>query len=251
MLRATSITLLAAALFTLAACGNVAGANQSPTPPPLPSAPPLSEEAQEALNQPTPTPPPPAPEAAAVQGVVLLSETFDDNDLAGWTVEDFSEGPDGPATWKAEGGEARQAGDALELPGVDTTYLFTGDPAATDYAISAAAYVSDPSRVGLIARKTGNNYYQVYLDVTADTTELILAAVENATTRELARTPVSVPTVARWLQLRLEVRGATITGSLDGETVVTAQDSALSAGQAGLQAVADATARFDNVIISE
>jgi hypothetical protein len=136
------------------------------------------------------------------------------------------------------------------LPAPDSTYLVTGDAAWSDYQIVASAYASNPTRVGLVARKEGSNYYQLYLDAQPEASALVLTVVKDGETTELGRTAIAAATQGSWLELRLAVRGATITGSV-GTTTVTAQDTSFSAGQAGLYATADGVARFDNVVITE
>jgi pectate lyase len=228
MVRAISITVLTAMSLALAACGATAGAN-------------------------TPPPPAPAQDVAGpgVQSAVLFSEDFGTSTLDGWTAEDFSEGPESPATWEVQNGEVFQRGNASGLPAPDSTYLFTGDSSWSDYRVSAYAYAVAPTRLGLIARKSGANYYQSWLDVQEGASELVLAVVKNGETTVLARVPAPANTEGAWLKLALEVRGSTITASLDDATTVSASDASLSSGAAGLYATADATARFDNVLVSE
>jgi hypothetical protein len=245
--------LLAAMSLTLGACGTVAGANTPPPPPTLPPAPPLSEEAQQAINQPTPTPPPPAPAQSSgpgTQSVVLLSDDFS-GPLSGWTAEDFSEGPESPATWVAQNGEVFQQGNSSGLPAPDSTFLVAGEPSWDNYTLSAYGYAEQPTRLGLVARKSGSSYYWMWVEAHDAGGELVVAVVQNAETTILSRTPVPGNTVGAWLKLSLDLRGSTITATLDDTSSVSVTDTTLSSGQAGLYATADGSARFDNVLVAE
>lgn len=251
MFRLPSIALLALTALSLAACGNVAGATPPVAPPDLPAAPPLSQEAQQALDQPTAVVPPAPEPAVGTQSVALFSNDFSANTLSDWKLFSFSERPEGPATWTVENGELLQGGTAFGTLDPDSVYLATGDAAWADYTVTTAAYANPGGRAGLIARYSERGYYQLWLDADAGATSLVLAVVQNEETRVLGRTPVAAGSANRWLGFELSVRGATITGTLDGTTVVRAEDTSLSAGQPGLYATALGATRFDNFVVSE
>lgn len=241
------------AIPLLAGCGNVAVATTPPPPPTLPPAPPLDPTAAAILSTPQPTvPPAPSPEAATTQGEVLFADDFAKGTLEGWTVVDFSEGPAGPATWIVENGEVLQGGDGSGLPDPGATYLLTGDGTWTDYAVQADAFVDAPSQIGLVARKSTSGYYRARLNVDQRSTTAVIEWVDDQpTTNEIARATVPSAThLGRWTRLRFELQGQRLTLLLDGEQVLQAEDTHLSAGQAGLFATAEMTARFDNVTIA-
>lgn len=247
--RVALCVLLAVPL--LAACGNVAGANTPPPPPTLPPAPPLDPTAAAVLSTPLPTvPPAPTPEAAT-QSEVLFADDFADGTLDGWTVVDFSEGPAGPATWLVEGGVVLQGGDGTGLPDPGATYLLAGDGTWADYALQADTFVDSATPIGLIARRSTSGYYRARLDVDQGRTAAVIERVDaQPVTHEIARAVVPFATHAgRWIRMRLELQGQRLTLFLDGQQVLQAQDTNLSAGQAGLFATAEMTARFDNATV--
>jgi hypothetical protein len=242
--QAVSALLL---LPTLAACGNIAGASTPATPPPLPPAPPLSREAAAALAEPAPTVPP-APELPITASAALLSERFDDS-LTGWSVVDFSEAPAGPASWEVAEGAAVQAGDALGLPDPGGTYLLAGEATWQHYRVRADLFAERPTQLGLVARRSSEGYYQARLVADEGRSQIVLEAIDaEGQTRELDRSDAPA-VVGRWLRLELRVQGSSIRATLDGATVVQADDQDFKQGQVGLYAEASGAARFDNVVV--
>jgi hypothetical protein len=63
---------------------------------------------------------------------------------------------------------------------------------------------------------------------------------------EIQESSVKVPS-GRWQQLRVEVRGDTIRGFLNGKLVVETRDATFKAGKVGLWTKADSATCFDNV----
>jgi hypothetical protein len=180
----------------------------------------------------------PAPARAATPPPVLLSDDFADGDAAGW---------------RTTGGRWSVATDETAVYQQTTlsprTLARTGDPTWTDYAVSARVKqltVRDPqSATGVLARvqPDGSHYY---LATRADDT------VELGRVTGGRRTPLasaSHPTyLGVWRSLKLVVKGDTLIGVVSGTPLLTATDTRLRRGQAGL-ATASATTSFDDVLI--
>jgi hypothetical protein len=249
--RTVRATLVALSLVpVLAGCGNVAGADTPVAPPPLPAAPPLSEEAAQALAAPAPTVPPPPPLAQARQPM-LWSALFDAASLGEWRVADVSEGPAGLATWRVEDGAAAQAGDADGLPDPGGSYLLGGDAAWRDYSMRADVFATDETQLGIVARQSDAGAYRLRLDAGHEAGALVLEAIgADGKARQLARSSVPA-TTNRWVALTLDVRGSRLIATLDGNVTLRADDAQLGVGGIGLFAQATGNARFDNVVVTQ
>ncbi len=189
---------------------------------------------------------------------ILLSDNFDDGDLAGWTVLDQGT-KQGPSSWSAASQEARQSSNihsssADNTEQRDGTILYWNDAAAQswqDYTVAATFRSTDNDGIGLVFSFTDeNNYYKIDFDQqqsfstlfqVSGGAETVLASVSGPGYVIGAETPLSVT-----------VTDSTITVLRDGEDVFggPVTGGTLSAGTVGLYSWGNNGAHFDNLTVS-
>ncbi|RSM39928.1 hypothetical protein DMB66_57740 [Actinoplanes sp. ATCC 53533] len=180
----------------------------------------------------------PAPAEAAAAPPVLLSDDFQDGAADGW---------------RTSGGLWSVAADETSVLRQTTmsgrAVACAGDPAWADYAVTARVKpltMSEPqSSAGVLARvqPDGSHYY---LATRADgTVELGRVTGGRATALASAAYP-AYPAV--WRSLTLVVKGDSLVGVVNGSPLLTATDTRLRRGRAGL-ATASGTASFDDILV--
>ena len=190
------------------------------------------------------------PAVADAQGGTALNLKFENADaLKSWERI----GPSstfGTPLWDVSNGMLLQRG----LDGVqssdDATALVTGDPSWHDVSISSAVLVQGNKEVGLIARQNGDSFYRfrvLALGTGTNSGNLILEKVVDGQASQIAAFDGPELSADVWHTLGLSVRGATITCSVDGKQVGTAEDNSLASGRVGVSALAMSTAYFANV----
>jgi hypothetical protein len=212
------------------------------TPPPMPTDPPRA---------PTPTPPPP-PAAAGPAATTLLAADFGPaTDLTQWSVRDAADALPGPSLWQTQNGHLIPASDANTLPGLYASALVTGDPQWQDYQVQVAAYASANDELGLVARATAQGYYVFKLLPQGRTPALVLArySESNHEFTPLASAQSGGFAERRWYTLRLVVQGTQLTAYVDGQAVLTAQDTTYARGQAGVTGYPEGGLEFDNFAV--
>jgi hypothetical protein len=180
--------------------------------------------------------PPDRAEAAAAP--VLLSDDFEDGDANGWRT---SGGRWSVATEETSAYRQSAAG-ARAVARI-------GDPMWTDYAVTARikqlSVRDGQSATGVLARvqPDGSHYY---LTSRADGT-VQLGRVTSGRTTALAS--ASYPAYLNvWRSLTLVVKGDSLIGVVNGAPLLTATDTRLHRGRAGLTTTSG-TASFDDVLV--
>jgi hypothetical protein len=101
---------------------------------------------------------------------------------------------------------------------------------------------------GIIFRmRDKDNYYILHADALADSVDV--DKYVNGRRVNLSRAPATVH-AGQWHELRVDAEGATMTGYLDGDKVVTASDSTFTTGGVGLWTTSDSRTCFDDVTIT-
>jgi len=142
-------------------------------------------------------------------------------------------------------------------------YTIIGDPAWTDYEVSADIFFDDDGWAGIMGRvsNTGNGwdgdpdgyYARLYTDGGC---ALYVASsrFKGSRERQLAIGEVEHWRWHRWHNLKLRFQKQTITLLVDGAAVITAQDREFDHGVAGLVTGGEGSARntalFDNLLIN-
>jgi hypothetical protein len=252
-LRDTFVPLLGVvAVLALAGCGANPPAQAEPAAQSgivLPTAPPMPTDRPQ---PPTPTPPPAPAAAVAPASALLLADDFaPGSNIQNWSVIDAAYALPGPSVWKLQNGRLIPYSDAQDLPAMYSTALVTGDPSWADYRVSAAGYVTTNDELGVVARASETGYYVFKLLPTAQKPNMVLARYDAAkgTFTALASGETSGFALGKWYTLGLSVQGDKLVGTLNGQEALTARDTTLKAGRAGVAAYAEGGLEFDNFVV--
>jgi hypothetical protein len=177
--------------------------------------------------------------ATAFAASTSLTDDFEDGDTAGWAKSGGS--------WSvvSDGSKVlRQAGTGSAL-----ARMFAGDADWTDYTVQARVRPGDltasGASAGLAARATGSHQFQRLVLVAGGAR---LEEVRGSAVTTLGS--ISLASAASgWHQLRLDVLGTRVRGSVDGVVVGDVSGRTLKAGRIGLQTVR-ASASFDDVSVT-
>jgi hypothetical protein len=204
---------------------------------------------------PTPTVAPAPAGRPNVAGAPLTVAGFDSPDaLASWQIVDPADlQPVDRSFWGVEDGALVQnrtaaAGD----PNTYETMALTGDPAWTNYTVSASAYDQSNATFGLVARRQGNSFYRyrIIADQFEATPKQVLEKVVDGIATPLVAHDGPGYARRQWHTIAMSVAGPNIRVTLDGTLVAEASDTSLVAGQAGLYTRALGGIRFDDVTVT-
>jgi hypothetical protein len=140
--------------------------------------------------------------------------------------------------------------------GLSDPYALLGDLSWRNYTVSSDVLLEQSGYAQLIGRATTQgccggpadlNAY--YLRVT-DTGAWSILSHNAANGTTLASGTTAALGINRWHSLALSFAGSTITASIDGQVVGTANDSTWSVGQVGYGTSTGETAQFDNLSIT-
>jgi hypothetical protein len=204
---------------------------------------------------PTPTIAPPPAARPNVAGVLLVAERFDSPDaLARWEIVDPADLlPEDRSIWSVEDGALMQSRTAAAGdPNTYETMALTGDPAWTNYTVSANVYDQNNATFGLIARRQGISFYRYRMiaDQFEATPKQILEKVVDGVATPLATRAGPGYARRQWHTIAMTVDGPSIRVTLDGALIAEATDTALASGQAGLYTRALGGIRFDDVTVT-
>ncbi|MEX2616429.1 MAG: right-handed parallel beta-helix repeat-containing protein [Alphaproteobacteria bacterium] len=218
-------------------------------PPVSEAPPPVSEPAPPPVSEPTPPP---------GSGGELLSETFDDGNLAGWTVMDQGD-VRGPSSWSVIDQEAVQKSNIhnIQLPrgtGREGTMLVWNDASAQswqDYTVETTMRSTDNDGIGLAFYfQDTDNYYKVDFDHERSFSTLF--QVKDGVETTLATTAGPGFVVGEETQLSVSVSGDGITVSRNGEDVFggPVTGGSLAGGTVALYSWGNRGAHYDDVVVT-
>ncbi|WP_189332169.1 pectate lyase family protein [Actinoplanes ianthinogenes] len=165
-----------------------------------------------------------------------FSDDFGDGDTAGWSKSG--------GTWSVTDGELRQSKSGATL-----AREFAGSTDWTDYTVQAKVdplAVATGGYAGIVARATSStSFYRLAL---TGGNKVRLESVKSGTATVLSEAAVTVTAGASYT-LGLTVSGTTLSGSVNGATIVTGTASTSGRGRIGLLTY-DATAAFDDVVVT-
>ncbi|MGI8740315.1 MAG: SGNH/GDSL hydrolase family protein [Gammaproteobacteria bacterium] len=182
----------------------------------------------------------------AARGATLLSDDFNDGNANGWTV--VKDSSDAPA-WQAVNGGYRQANDVRGYVQSfhSGSYAFNQSGLNfTDYEVSVHLAPVSTHSVGVMFRYTNtSNYYRFTINRNQGFSRLEKRVNGSFTTLAFdGRGPdFSQPHV-----VTINVLGSNILVYLDGEALLSAQDTSLTTGTVGLFAQGNAV--FDDVVVN-
>ncbi|MFC5701744.1 discoidin domain-containing protein [Cohnella faecalis] len=161
----------------------------------------------------------------------LFSDSFEDGDANGWTVTagTWNVAPASPEKVYATTGGAVTAGNA----------------AWSSYLVKAKVKLAGSATADLMGRySNGNNFYYLQLDGGANRLKLYKkagGAVALLSSVAFAVTP------GQWYELQLGMSGASLSGAVDGNNLISVTDGSLTAGKIGLRSSGEAT--FDDIVV--
>ena len=193
---------------------------------------------------------PAAPALPAAQSPAALEEDFS-GDLSKWQTVQTA-----PATWAARDGRLQQWGDANGEPSDEPSVLVRQDTALADGRVEAQIFPTAGDAVGLVFRGSDAGYYRLdlYPNLPNKSPKALLYKVtSNGAAREkIAETAASAwqgYAYSAWQLVTIDLAGKSISVSVDGTQVLSASDSSLTVGWAGVWTLANFGAQFDNVRI--
>jgi hypothetical protein len=203
----------------------------------------------------------PAPEQPALEGVTeksaaapLFADSFDGQKAGGWEFADLNDVlPEERAAWVVQDGRLAQNGTVIpQTPKSHETAAFVGEPAWSDYTVSAKVYDQINGQFGLIARRSGNSFYRysIIADLYEGGPKQVLEKVVDGVATPLAVLDGPGYEQRRWYTVSMSVTGQQIRVWLDGELAAEATDGTLASGQAGLYTRAIGNIFFDDVTVT-
>lgn len=161
-----------------------------------------------------------------------------------------------PATWQARNGRLQQLGDANGERSEEPSVLAIKGLSITDGKVEAQIYPTSGEPVGLAFRGSDEGYYRLdlYPNLPNKYSKAILNRVTSTGVERLVETPVSTwpgYKYNQWQLVTITLAGTSITASVDGAQMLTANDSSFNAGWAGVWTVANTGVQFDNVRIQQ
>lgn len=202
-----------------------------------------------------PTPTVPAkPGDNAPAGSRAYGDRFDAQSLDNYEIVDTTDDPFGSkAVWDVrEGALFQDRTSPIGDPSERETLAIVRASSGSDYTISAKIYDEGNAAFGLVARRQGDSYYRFSMigDEYQATPKIRLDKVVGETVTPLAEVDGPGYAFREWYTVELSVNGSTIEARVNGEAVLSATDSELTSGQAGLYTRAFGNIRFDDVVIT-
>jgi len=186
---------------------------------------------------------------------VMLTDDFEDGDLAGWSVLDEA-GTNGPSNWVVAGGWLVQTSN-MSGGGGETrrgTIAYWDDPVALawqDYRFAITARNDDNDGIGVVFRyQDADNFYRLDLDIQWSTWSRLSVKKDGVeTTVALETGPGFIEDAS--FSLEVEVHGNAITIYKDGRPLFggTLYDDSLDHGTVGFYSWGSEGTNFDNVVV--
>ncbi|WP_043624011.1 pectate lyase family protein [Nonomuraea candida] len=175
----------------------------------------------------------------SASAATLFGDDFEDGDAAGWSRSggSWSVVADGSRVYRQSG----TGSDARALAGGGWT------DQAVQARVKPLAFNGQNRHVGVLARAQSTSAY--YFLGLSSSGSVVLGKRTGGAPVTLATAAASVVT-GTWRTLRLEAFGSSLRGFVDNVQLVTATDTALASGRAGL-AGHYAAASFDDVVVSD
>ncbi|MEU8077031.1 pectate lyase [Catellatospora citrea] len=165
----------------------------------------------------------------------LFGDDFADGDASGWSTSGGS--------WSVSGQAYRQSGTGADAKAQ------AGSTAWIDYTIQArvqpTVFGNSTRAAGVVARARNMTSFYAFVLTGGGTAQL--RRVSGGGVTVLASAPTAVVT-GTWYTLALRVSGSSLSGAVNGATLVTATDGTFATGRVGLAATY-ASAVFDDVTV--
>ncbi len=183
----------------------------------------------------------------------LLSDDFEDGDLAGWTVSDPGD-REAPSDWQVVGGVLMQNTNILSNPTtvqsitkIGSYAIFDGGTTWDDYKVSMLIGSDDNDEIGLMFRVQGlDDYYRFSWNTQMNYQRLVKNVGGSFSLLGEVNTTY---TIGQMYLLEVVVDGPSIEVSIDGGVVFSVVDPDLAGGTIGLSTWANAGGRYDDVLV--
>jgi hypothetical protein len=224
--------------------GTVMPASPMPVPPTIP-----------VVEEPTSTPIPAAPQPEPGLASDQVIYTFDAPDLTDWHFGQVFPDVAGAPVWSVEDGNLRAANHENSIYMLNDVLAVPPESLQGDGAVEVSALTTAATRIGLLlGYQDDQNYVTAIYGPTGTSPRegvTILQMVAGEPT-VLAASPETVLQTDTWYNLRFEMQGSTVTASLDGAPVLSAElEQPLAGQQIGLYAGSEGTGFFDNLRIMD
>jgi hypothetical protein len=171
----------------------------------------------------------------------IFNDNFDDGNASGWSTQNGS--------WSV----VQDNGNYVYYQSSsDEGRAWAGSSSWTNYSVEADVKIvnfNGSNRAYVAGRwQDGNNFYAASL-YNSSGGKLEIRKKVNGSTSTLTSKSYAL-TTNKWYKVKLEMSGSTIKMYVDGVLQLTANDSSLSSGSAGLLAY-KASTKYDNVVVSD
>jgi hypothetical protein len=185
---------------------------------------------------------------------VFADQFSADNLAAQWEIVDLNATPlDEGTIWEVKDGALFQnRTNPVGNPSEQETLALVKNGDLSNYTVSAKVYDETNATFGLVARRQGESFYRFRMIANQyeATPKVVLEKVIDGVATPLAMVDGPGYTQRQWYTLSLTVNGDVIEASVDGKVVVSASDTTLTTGQAGVYTRAFGGIRFDDVTVS-
>jgi Domain of Unknown Function (DUF1080) len=182
-------------------------------------------------------------------GKVLLSESFNDHDHAGWTIIDEGN-VNGPSKWSAATGALMQSSNigSAESDDPGTYALFTRG-SWQDYRVALKMRSADNDPIGVLFRfQDSENYYRLSWDKQTAGRRLIKR--EKGVFKILAQD--TVPYIAgKKYDVEIIAQGSSLKVNIDGKSAFSVTDQSFKNGAVALYSSHNQGSVFDDVLVQE
>ncbi len=173
----------------------------------------------------------------SASAATLFSDDFNDGNANGWSKSGGS--------WTVTGGAYQQSGTGADAKAQAGSTSWTAQSVSA--RVKPLTFGNSSRSVGVQARAQNmTNFYSLVLTGSGS---VQLRRTSGGGTATLASAAVSV-VPGTWYTLQLNASGSALSGSVNGVSLVSATDSTLASGRAGL-ITSYASAAFDDVVVSD
>jgi hypothetical protein len=176
-----------------------------------------------------------------------VTESFDGSSLDAWLAI-----TEGPANWVARDGRLQQEIPMNDLPTEDVSMLVSRDTNFADGSIETYVYPTAGTPLGIVLRGSNGGHYRVvlHMNIPNESSKAWIQKVSGNSEQTIAKATVSEYAgynLEQWQLLKVAAQGSTITVSVDGRQILTANDSTFAEGWMGVWSLSDRGASFDNL----
>jgi len=185
-----------------------------------------------------------------LEAYARFRDRFAAGDLSAWTIVDEGD-QSTPSSWAIADGSLRQTSNIHSLP-IDPadvakrgTLALAGDPAWTDYVVTATLTAADDDAFGLVFRhQDADNFYRFSMDRERAYRRVVKCSAGVFSTLWEDAVPYET---GRPYELSIACSGSSLRGWLDGVPLFELDDAGLTHGRIGLYCWAHADCRFSGV----